>query len=171
MTDRPTRQSTGNQSTGNQSTGKSTRTSTRKPGRKGGSGSVSRNKRVRRATDQRKERAAAANKAATTAAVQGAATKPAPVLSGSDRRHLRGLAHHLEPLVQVGHSGVTSTVVTAVSSALLDHELIKVRLYEPQDKRGMAQQLAAETRSALCGVIGHTVILYRPHPVTPKLQF
>jgi RNA-binding protein len=93
------------------------------------------------------------------------------VLAGSERKKLRALAHHLEPLVQVGHAGVTEAVITATNHALLDHELIKVRLYEPEDKRSMAQALAAGTHSALCGMIGHTVILYRPHPTQPRLQF
>jgi RNA-binding protein YhbY len=55
-------------------------------------------------------------------------------------------------------------VLDAVRLALRDHELIKVRLHEPEDKRAMAQTLATETRSALCGLVGHTVILYKPRP-------
>jgi RNA-binding protein len=93
---------------------------------------------------------------------------PAPTLDARQRKRMRGLAHALEPLVQVGHSGVTDGVIAATTRALLDHELIKVRLYEPQDKHAMAAQLAEQTRSALCGLLGHTVILYRPHPTHPR---
>jgi len=89
---------------------------------------------------------------------------PAPVLAGAERKRLRGLAHALEPLVHVGHAGVTEGVISAVRRALLDHELIKVRLHEPKDKHAMAEALADGTRSALCGLIGHTAILYRPRP-------
>lgn len=90
--------------------------------------------------------------------------RPAPVLGARELRELRAQAHGLSPLVQVGHSGVSAEVLTAVSRALHDHELIKVRLHEPEDKRGMAEALAEGTRSALCGLVGHTVILYRPRP-------
>jgi RNA-binding protein len=66
--------------------------------------------------------------------------------------------------VQVGHAGLSEAVVHAVNGALHDHELIKVRLHEPDDKRAMAEELAESARAALCGLIGHTLILYRPRP-------
>jgi RNA-binding protein YhbY len=59
---------------------------------------------------------------------------------------------------------VNPAVVRAVNGALRDHELIKVRLYEPENKEAMAAEIAQATRSALCGLIGHTLILYRPRP-------
>ncbi|HTU60841.1 MAG TPA: YhbY family RNA-binding protein, partial [Polyangiales bacterium] len=59
---------------------------------------------------------------------------------------------------------ISDAVVQAVSRALLDHELIKVRLHEPEDKQGMANELASATHAALCGLVGHTVILFRPKP-------
>jgi RNA-binding protein len=92
-------------------------------------------------------------------------------LSSAQRRSLRALAHHLEPVVQVGHQGVTDGVLAAVRDALLVHELIKVRLHEPEDKTAMCEALAAGTRSTLCGLVGHTAILYRRHPERPKLVF
>lgn len=92
-----------------------------------------------------------------------------PILNGAQRRKLRGLAHDLEPIVLVGHAGVTKAVLDAVHQALLDHELIKVRLREPEDKKAMANNLADGTKAALCGLVGHTAILYRPHPDAPKL--
>jgi RNA-binding protein len=93
----------------------------------------------------------------------------ARVLGSATRKHLRGLAHHLEPVVRVGHEGVTDGVVTAVTRALLDHELIKVRLYEPEDKAGMSAELATRCDATLCGLVGHTAILYRRHPEKPKI--
>jgi RNA-binding protein len=94
---------------------------------------------------------------------------PAPELDSAQRKHLRGLAHALDPLVQVGHQGVTDGVVAQVARALLDHELIKVRLHEPEDKKAMAADLATRSLSALCGLIGHTVILFKPHPDKPRI--
>ena len=91
-------------------------------------------------------------------------------VDGRRRKYLRGLAHGLEPIVHVGHGGVTPGVVAATEQALLDHELIKVRLHEPQDKKAMSSQLAEATTAVLCGLVGHTAILYRPHPDTPVIQ-
>jgi RNA-binding protein len=91
-------------------------------------------------------------------------------LSSAQRRGLRAQAHHLEPIVQVGHSGVTDGVIAAVREALRAHELIKVRLHEPEDKKGMAEALAAGSVSTLCGLVGHTAILYKRHPKLPKIE-
>jgi len=93
----------------------------------------------------------------------------APVLTGRQRKSLRGRAHRLQPVVLVGREGVTDAVVRAVDEALATHELIKVRLHEPEDKQEAAQGLADGAGAALCGLVGHTVILYRPHPERPKI--
>jgi RNA-binding protein len=93
-----------------------------------------------------------------------------PELTSRQRKQLRGRAHPLEPIVQVGHAGVTEAVLRSVDQALTDHELIKVRLRSPEDKKGDAERLAEGTSSALCGVVGHTVILYRPHPEHPSIE-
>ena len=94
---------------------------------------------------------------------------PAAALTKKQLKNLRALAHDLDPIVQVGKAGVTDPVVAQVGRALLDHELIKVRLLEPEDKRGMAEALAKRSTAALCGLIGHTVILYRKHPKKPRI--
>ena len=40
-------------------------------------------------------------------------------LSGSQRKYLRGLAHGLKAVVQIGDAGVTTGVMQAVAAALL----------------------------------------------------
>ncbi len=95
---------------------------------------------------------------------------PAPELSGHQRTYLRGKAHDLDPVVQIGAEGITEAVKKAVDRALLDHELIKVRMRRPEDKKAMADELAEATGAALCGLVGHTAILYRPHPEKPRLH-
>lgn len=89
---------------------------------------------------------------------------PAPELSPAELRRLRRDAHALEPVVRVGAQGVTDAVLGAVDEALVRHELIKVRMSEPEDKQGMARELAEGAGAALCGLVGHTAILYRPRP-------
>lgn len=91
-------------------------------------------------------------------------------LAGFQRKYLRGLAHSYKPLVQVGQSGITESVVKAVDSALIDHELIKVRLQRPEDKKSAAQEIADKTGSELLGLVGHTLILYRRNQDEPKIE-
>jgi len=93
----------------------------------------------------------------------------AGALSSRQRKHLRGLAHRLEPVVHVGAQGVTDAVAAALDQALADHELVKVRLHEPEDKTAMAAALAARAGAEPCGLVGHTVILYRRHPERPRI--
>lgn len=86
------------------------------------------------------------------------------MLTKKQQQDLRAQAHHLQPIVQIGQQGLHPAAFAAVSRALRDHELIKVRLHEPEDKQEMAQELANQTGSDLCGLVGHTVILYKPKP-------
>ena len=91
-------------------------------------------------------------------------------LQGFQRKYLRGLAHDLKPIVQIGHEGISEGVVAAVEQALNDHELIKVRMHAPRDKKAMAEELAARSNAHLCGVVGHTAILFKPHPEQPRIE-
>ena len=93
----------------------------------------------------------------------------APQLTSRQRKALRGRAHALQPVVIVGQAGVDGRVLRSVDEALTAHELIKVRLHRPEDKRGDATTLASATGAALCGLVGHTVVLYRPHPEHPTI--
>lgn len=87
-----------------------------------------------------------------------------PPLTGKQRKLLRGRAHHLAPVVLVGQQGTTESVIRAVDEALAAHELIKVRMRRPEEKRRWAETIARATGAELCGLIGHTAILYRPRP-------
>jgi len=91
-------------------------------------------------------------------------------ITSQQKSYLRGLAHEKKPVVRLGEKGLTDAVVKSVEQALLDHELIKVRLDRPDDKKSQAQSLAERTGAVLCGLIGHTVILYRPHPEKPRIH-
>lgn len=93
-----------------------------------------------------------------------------PILTGRQRRWLRGRANPLSALVHVGQGGLSEAVLAATDAALDDHELLKVRLHEPEDRKRAARELAAATGAALCGVVGNTVILYRRNPEDPKLE-
>ena len=90
-------------------------------------------------------------------------------LSPRHRRKLRALAHALKPTVLIGQGGLSDGVKQAIDAALLDHELIKVQMRQPEDKNAMANALADATGSALCGLVGHVLILYRPHPKDPRI--
>lgn len=90
-------------------------------------------------------------------------------LTGSERKHLRGRAHALEPVVQMGKHGLTAALLETVDGALEAHELIKVRLAVDRGER--AETVARIERELDCraaGTVGHVAILYRPHPDPEK---
>ncbi len=85
------------------------------------------------------------------------------MLSARQRKHLKGLAHNLDPVVRVGKASVTEGVVAEAQKALEAHELVKVRieLDDGEQRRRIATQLAESTESDLVGTIGKIAILFR----------
>ena len=96
---------------------------------------------------------------------------PSPELTERQRRHLRGLAHALKPVVRLGSAGVTAAVVEETARALHDHELIKVKA--PGGDRAARDSLFAGlarlSGSAVVHRIGNTAVLYRPRATLPRI--
>ena len=91
-------------------------------------------------------------------------------LTGKQRCHLRGLAHNLHSVVQVGRAGITKPVLAAIDDSLEHHELIKVKLSHEGAKKEDATAIATACSAALCGIVGSMAILYRRHPERPKID-
>jgi RNA-binding protein len=89
------------------------------------------------------------------------------------RRQLRAAGHHLSPVVQVGKEGMTEGVLRQLDRALLDHELVKVKLgtETPEDRFESADALLAGAEGAqLAQILGRTVLVYRRHPEKPRYE-
>jgi RNA-binding protein len=86
------------------------------------------------------------------------------VLTAAQTRFLRGQAHDLKAMLQVGGKGVTDAVVAEVAAALEHHELIKVKIAatDREARDAIIDALAARSDAALVQRIGHVAILYRP---------
>ena len=84
-------------------------------------------------------------------------------LTGKEARHLRGLGHHLSPLVMIGKDGVTDNLTTALEEVLAAHELVKVKLQDgcPYARVEAAELLAQKSRSRIAQIIGKTFLLFR----------
>jgi len=93
-------------------------------------------------------------------------------LDGKQRRHLRALGHHLEPVVQVGKHGCSDAVTKAVGAALEQHELVKVRIGTecPDARDDVARSLERALGAQIAQKLGRTVLLYRRHPKDPKIR-
>lgn len=83
-------------------------------------------------------------------------------LSGAQRKYLRGLAHALKPVCQLGRQGLTESLVESVDEALGKHELIKVRFQDFKDqKKELSHALEERLGCERVGMIGHVAIFYR----------
>lgn len=93
----------------------------------------------------------------------------APIISTGQRRHLRGLGHHLTPKVMLGKEGLSAQFLKAADEVINADELIKVRVLEncPHERKEAGELLAAATATALVQIIGRIVLLYRPNPDRP----
>jgi RNA-binding protein len=100
-----------------------------------------------------------------------AGTPPAPRLSERQRRHLRGLAHALRPVIRMGNAGLTAAVSAETARALDDHELIKVKAAggDREARDALFVALASSTGSALVHRIGNVAVLYRPRAALPRI--
>jgi RNA-binding protein len=85
------------------------------------------------------------------------------MMRGKDRATLRAAAHHLDPIVHVGHGGITRAVISSLDDALRTHELVKVQLGKKLDApaKEAAARLAAATEAEVIQVIGRTCTVYR----------
>lgn len=85
-------------------------------------------------------------------------------LTGKQARYLRGLGHHLNPVIMIGRNEISEEVVRSTEEALEAHELIKVKLQEgcDLDRKEVAAALAERTGSAVAQILGKTFLLYRP---------
>jgi RNA-binding protein len=91
-------------------------------------------------------------------------------LKGSQRKWLRGQAHSLKPVVQIGRNGLSEGTLREIDLALDTHELIKVQAVAPKDeKQELARQIEEQLGAETVGLIGHILILFREHP-DPEMQ-
>lgn len=84
-------------------------------------------------------------------------------LTGKQVRQLRALAHHLNPVVNIGKADVTDAIAKQAEEALEARELIKCSVQDGSllSCREAAEQLAKRVGAEVVQVIGHRFTIYR----------
>ena len=84
-------------------------------------------------------------------------------LTTKQRQFLKGLAHHLSPVVMLGGNGLTEGVLAEIDNALNHHELIKVKIAgaDREVKQLIIDSIVRETNAVNVQTIGHMLVLYR----------
>jgi RNA-binding protein len=85
------------------------------------------------------------------------------ILTNKQKQYLKGLAHPLKPIIQLGGNGLTVGVIAEIENALAHHELIKVKV--PSDDRDekalIMDAIVGETKSHKVQSIGHVLVIYK----------
>ncbi|XLZ72055.1 ribosome assembly RNA-binding protein YhbY [Massilia sp. SR12] len=85
-------------------------------------------------------------------------------LTPAERSVLRAEAHGLKPIVMVGESGLTPSVMKEIELGLDSHGLIKVRVFgdDREARIEMYETICEKTGAAGVQHIGKLLVLYRP---------
>ncbi len=93
-------------------------------------------------------------------------------MTSKQRSYLRSLANKLEPIFQIGKSGISDNLIKQLSDALEARELIKVTVLEtaPDDVKSLAEKIAIQTNSILVQTIGNKITLFRQNEKKSRIE-
>ncbi|MDC0238342.1 YhbY family RNA-binding protein [Gammaproteobacteria bacterium] len=85
-----------------------------------------------------------------------------------DKKALKAIAHHLNPIVTIGNLGLSTSVIAELNRAISDHELIKVRLNIVDRKLRVefVNEVSQLLDAKIVQQVGKVVVLYRPNEET-----
>ena len=92
--------------------------------------------------------------------------------SQQERKRFRAIGHLLRPIVTVGSKGLSEQLMQELDRALVDHELIKIKIAGDRDERAVMIETILEATGATCiqSVGGMFLILRRAATPKPHLS-
>ena len=83
-------------------------------------------------------------------------------LDNATKRDLKARAQKLEPIVKLGHAGLTDGFVRSLDAALAQHGLVKMKFTAfKEEKHELAPQIAERTNSEMVMQVGNVAVFYR----------
>ena len=88
------------------------------------------------------------------------------------RAYLRSLANTLEPIFQIGKSGISENLIQQLSDALDARELIKIHVLEtaPDTAKNLGIEISNLTNSTLVQTIGNKITLFKQKEKNSKYE-
>ncbi len=85
------------------------------------------------------------------------------LITSKQRKYLKSLAHKIEPILQIGKSGVTENVLKQIEESLEARELVKVKVLNNSllDANQVANEIAETLRAEFVQSIGNKFTIYR----------
>lgn len=93
-------------------------------------------------------------------------------MTSKQRAYLRGLANTLQPIFQIGKSGLSDNLIKQLDDALEARELIKISVLEtaPSDVKSLGEEIANSTNSVCVQTVGSKITLYRAKKKDSKIK-
>lgn len=87
-------------------------------------------------------------------------------LSKKQIKFLRAKCHDLKAVIMLGQKGLTEEVLSELETALLHHELVKIKLSvdDREQRKQMITQICSRSHSEEVQSIGKTLSVYRVNP-------
>jgi RNA-binding protein len=87
-------------------------------------------------------------------------------LTSAERRARRAAAHHLHPVVTIGHHGLTPAVLHEIDVALNAHELVKIRVFsdDREERAALLARICDGLDAAAVQHLGKILTVWRPAP-------
>ncbi len=84
-------------------------------------------------------------------------------LTGKQKSYLRSLGSTMDPIVQIGKTGISATLLDSTKQALVARELIKVKVLQncAEEPKAALAELASAAEAELVQVIGRNGLLYK----------
>lgn len=84
-------------------------------------------------------------------------------MTSKQRAYLRGLANGLDPIFQIGKTGLSDNLLKQLSDALEARELIKISVLEtaPDTAKDLAIEISENIDCIVVQVIGSKITLFR----------
>ncbi len=92
-------------------------------------------------------------------------------LSATQRRHLKRLAHHLKPLLQLGKDGPSPQFLSQLAEQLAAHELLKMRVLN--NCEFTAEEIETPIRRhgvAIVQKVGHIYTLFKQREKNSRVE-
>lgn len=84
------------------------------------------------------------------------------LLTGKQKAYLRGCAHKMDPVFQIGKDGINENMLRDIEFYLAKHELMKVSVLNncTEDIDSLAD-IFEMAKINVVQIIGHTIVLYK----------
>lgn len=92
-------------------------------------------------------------------------------MNSVQKKQLKAQAHALKPVIIVGQSGLTESVLKEIEITLDTHELIKIKIRaEKEERNQIRDQIITQTKAELIQSIGQIAVIYRKQPKPKEIK-